>query len=541
MADRPDAYEQLMLELINRARLDPTGEFSRLIVDPVSRTGATPQITSALNAFNVDMAALKQALSGMTAASALAWSDTLSTAATAHSQQMIAYNAQAHILPGEADPGSRVLAAGYGFSTLGENIFAYGQDALYSHAAFMIDWGNGPNGMQNPAGHRINIMDWRAQEIGIGVIAENNPFTSVGSQVITEDIGSRSGYQAQLLGVVINDINRDHFYGIGEGLGGITVTATGTAGTFTTTTWDAGGYQMILPTGSYRVHFSGSGVDWTTSIVMGTNNLKLDAEAGVFNNTATLPDAGGSTANASAIFYDAPMTQWLTGSTSHDVFVIDDISSVYGNARTQDGSGVVVWKGAKFDILNGFETLRFLDREVQVGSDGLFNLTSASGVQGREVVFLDAPMTQWLTGSGSNDVFVIDDISSVYGNSRTLDGSGVVVWKGAKFDILNGFETLRFLDRDVKVGSNGLFDLSLPSGVGGTGETFFQNLPGTQWLYGTGNKDVYVVNASSLNYGFGRTLDGTGIVVWTGSDFDILTGFETIRFTDHDVSVASIV
>ena len=53
----------------------------------------------------------------------------------------------------------------------------------------------------------------------------------------------------------------DHFYDVGEGLGGVTVTATSTTGqAYTTTTWASGGYDLALPTGTYTVAFSGGGI-----------------------------------------------------------------------------------------------------------------------------------------------------------------------------------------------------------------------------------------------------------------------------------------
>ena len=55
MTIQPDAYEQLTLELINRARMDPSGEFARLIVDAASSTAVTPNITSAIRFFSVDL------------------------------------------------------------------------------------------------------------------------------------------------------------------------------------------------------------------------------------------------------------------------------------------------------------------------------------------------------------------------------------------------------------------------------------------------------------------------------------------------------
>ena len=280
MTIRPDAYEQLTLELINQARMDPGGEFARLIADVASKTAVAPNITSAISFFNVNLNELANQFNALAPTAPLAWSDQLSQSATAHSQLMIDNDLQSHNLPGEPSLGNRVKAVGYEFQTIGENIFLWAEDALYTHAAFFIDWGNSPTGIQTPAGHRNNIMDAAKKEIGIGVIAEANPATTAGPNVITHHIGTSFTTQQKLLGVVINDADSDDFYDIGEGVAGVRITATGTNGTFTTTTWDSGGYQMDLANGTYTVTFSGMNVNRTTNVTINNNNLKLDAETG---------------------------------------------------------------------------------------------------------------------------------------------------------------------------------------------------------------------------------------------------------------------
>ena len=62
----------------------------------------------------------------------------------------------------------------------------------------------------------------------------------------TEDF-AKSGTARFITGVVINDVNHDYFYGIGEGLGGIIVSARSAGLTVTSaTSWDAGGYGVSL-------------------------------------------------------------------------------------------------------------------------------------------------------------------------------------------------------------------------------------------------------------------------------------------------------
>jgi len=238
-----------------------------------------PDIARALQFFNVDLDAFRADIADFTAVAPLAWNDNLSLAATTHSAGMIQFDQQSHNLPGEAGLGERITDAGYtGWSTVGENIFAYSRSALYAHVGFFVDWGNGPNGMQDPAGHRIAILSDRYSEIGIAAPSEMDASTSVGPYVVTQNFGNRFAYDAQLVGVVINDADGDAFYDAGEGLGGVTVSVSNGA---STTTWESGGYQLELAAGTYDVTFSGGALTGsiTRSVTIGDENVKLDAFA----------------------------------------------------------------------------------------------------------------------------------------------------------------------------------------------------------------------------------------------------------------------
>ena len=301
----PSAYEQLTLELINQARMDPDGEFARLILDASTKTGANEEITSSIRFFAVDLAVLKSQFDALEATAPLAWSDQLHLSAMRHSQLMIDFDTQSHNLPGELGLLERAQAAGYQPQSIGENIFLYGEDALSSHAAFFIDWGNTPTGIQTPAGHRMNIMKASFTEIGISAIAENDPSTKAGPNAITHHIGTSFTYSPKLLGVVINDTDNDDFYDLGEGVSGVTITASGAAGTFATSSLAAGGYQLDLPNGTYNVTFSGPNVSFTSTVVMSGSNVKLDAETGaVPQNLVQLFSTHADTAAGISASYD---------------------------------------------------------------------------------------------------------------------------------------------------------------------------------------------------------------------------------------------
>jgi hypothetical protein len=268
----PTAQAQEVLELVNRLRADPEAEL------PLLLGSSDPDVARALNYFGVDADALAAQWSTLTPAAPLAWSPELMQTAAAHTQAMLDADVQAHQTPGESSLDQRVLDAGYDFSLLGENVFAYSVSPFYAHAAFAIDWGDGPGGMQNPPEHRQNVMNPQFTQVGIAVL-QTVPDKTVGPQLVTEDFAMpRVSENPFLLGTVYDDSNNNGRYDAGEGQAGVTVTVTGSAGTFTTETLTAGSYQMQLPLGSYTVTFAGAALPslQTATVYVGHENVKQD-------------------------------------------------------------------------------------------------------------------------------------------------------------------------------------------------------------------------------------------------------------------------
>ncbi|MFJ9574939.1 CAP domain-containing protein [Streptomyces sp. NPDC101191] len=90
---------------------------------------------------------------------------TLTRAAQGHSDDMAARDFFDHTNPDGASPGDRVTAAGYPWSTYGENI-AMGQS---SAEQVMESWMNSP-------GHRANILNCDFKEIGVGIHDSGGPY-----------------------------------------------------------------------------------------------------------------------------------------------------------------------------------------------------------------------------------------------------------------------------------------------------------------------------------------------------------------------------
>lgn len=258
----PTNFEQELLELINRARLNPLGEYDYLIADAATQTGTTSDITNALRFFGVDVASFQSQLQGVAAVPPLAWNDKLAAAAAGHTNEMIAQDEQSHELPGEAALGQRVTDQGYTWSAVGENVFAFTRSPLHGQAGFFVDWGydatdfvngvrignwdtNG-DGIQDPAGHRNTILSATYVDVGISAVAEANNATQVGPYVVTQDFGSTFANATRLVGVVFSDANADGLYTAGEGVGGASFTADGV----TLANWTSGGYQVEPSFGS---------------------------------------------------------------------------------------------------------------------------------------------------------------------------------------------------------------------------------------------------------------------------------------------------
>ncbi|MEM9423040.1 MAG: carboxypeptidase-like regulatory domain-containing protein, partial [Pseudomonadota bacterium] len=111
-----------------------------------------------------------------------------------------------------------------------------------------------------------------------------------GSTFVTEMFGDRG--ETYLTGVVIDDKDDDQFYDIGEGQGGVKITAYDGDEAYGTATWDSGGYTLALPAGTYRVVFEGGDLDaaYETEVTIGNENVKLDL----------IDDGGAAVASVSA-------------------------------------------------------------------------------------------------------------------------------------------------------------------------------------------------------------------------------------------------
>ncbi|MGW7070620.1 sigma-70 family RNA polymerase sigma factor [Streptomyces sp. NPDC054855] len=124
-----------------------------------TRTSSPPQAPQAPagNSYGEQVTRLANAERAKSGCGPLTLNSKLDDAAQGHSDDMAERDFFDHTNPDGEDPGDRVTAAGYKWTTYGENIAA-GQR---TPAAVMDSW-------MNSSGHRANILNCSFKEIGVG-------------------------------------------------------------------------------------------------------------------------------------------------------------------------------------------------------------------------------------------------------------------------------------------------------------------------------------------------------------------------------------
>lgn len=255
--------EQLLLELINRARQNPTAEVARYNIG--LNDGLAPgTITTA-------------------AKQPLAPHQSLINAAGLHSQDMLDRDYFAHNNLQGLTPTQRATNSGYSGGGVGENIAWGGSTGSINQNQAVFER---HEGLVRSAGHRQNIFSASYDELGNGV--RYGVFTDDGlkynASMVTEKFGASSN-RTYITGVAFTDaVVADNFFTIGERVAGLTVRATSTQGTFETTTGPSGGYALQVPNGTYTVTFVGpSGQVALNNVGVNGSNIKVDLDTGDAN------------------------------------------------------------------------------------------------------------------------------------------------------------------------------------------------------------------------------------------------------------------
>ena len=226
----PTDYEQYMITLINRARLDPEAEADIFGID--LNQGISPQ-----GEISADM---KQPL---------AFNPDLTKAAREHSQWMIDKNTFGHTGEGNSSPGDRIEDTDYNTEPpwgWAENLAWKGSSAsLDDYTHFIADQ---HESLFHSPGHRKNTMNEGFSEVGAGsLLGEYDNTTGL----MTTIKFAHTSDTPFVTGTVFQDFDDSGTYKPGEGVGNVQIQA----GEQSTSTWDSGGYSMQLEPGEYLLTF----------------------------------------------------------------------------------------------------------------------------------------------------------------------------------------------------------------------------------------------------------------------------------------------
>ncbi len=289
-AAEPSDEEQYLLELINRARMNPAAEGEWLANHP------DRFIQNSYEYFSVDLNALIQEFKTYSPVPPLAFNPALIEAARRHSKDLKDNHFQDHTGSDGSTGGDRLTEAGYDWWSYGENVFSYVENVDHAHAGFLADWG------VPDLGHRKNTLEFDREpiweEIGIGIsstasgdlagkrLRRDKSFSAgnhlygvdaVGPMLVTIDFARTWVYTPKVLGVVYGDLDGNEFYGPGEGYGGVTVSVVGTGES--AVTYSSGGYSIpVAVPGEYVLQVSGGllGETVTKSFTIDSHNIKVD-------------------------------------------------------------------------------------------------------------------------------------------------------------------------------------------------------------------------------------------------------------------------
>lgn len=266
----PTPEEQHMLEMINRARANPTAEGIRLMD---TQDGSVQQ---AYSYWKIDKAATKAAFTKYPQRPPLAFHPNLIQVSRIHTADMVAKNFQGHTGSDGSSMADRYGRVGYQSQGMfGENVAAYSNSVWHGHCGLNVDWGTQN---QIDLGHRKNIMNfenYNYTEIGIGITYTGAGIPNVGPYVITQNFGMRG--QRYVVGVVFDDKNKNQEYDPGEGIPGVRVQPS--SGSYHAITSTSGGYAFpYTGTSTITVTASGGGLpsEMRQTVQLTGDNVKVD-------------------------------------------------------------------------------------------------------------------------------------------------------------------------------------------------------------------------------------------------------------------------
>jgi len=254
------AREQLMLELINRARMDPKGEAERLDVILGEGQQRPVQVLAGNDALRA---------SAFNHSGWMLLNDELSVTETKGSKSFIAVTSI-----------ERMHAYGYvlsGHYYYGENVSWIGEPTIPDFTASILSQ---HASLFAGGGSRGRMLNDKFQEAGIGQQAGtfNQDGTAYIASMVTQDFIA-SGAKVFITGAIYADTVVDNdFYDLGEGIASRKVSARGAVADVSGA---GGGYELqFSSTGIATMVFRQSGTDLKLDVALGVSNVKVDAVNG---------------------------------------------------------------------------------------------------------------------------------------------------------------------------------------------------------------------------------------------------------------------
>ncbi|MFD1344800.1 CAP domain-containing protein [Litorisediminicola beolgyonensis] len=411
------AAEQYMLELVNRARLDPKGEIKRYDISSV----------------NDDLPA--GTLSTQTK-QVLAPEALLHASSQAHSGWMLDNDVFSHTGAGGSSSNDRMREAGYNFTgswKSGENLAWSGSTGAVDIEAAVE---SSHRDLMLSASHRKNILKDEYREIGIAL--EEGDFNGYNAAMITQNYAV-SGRSAFVTGVAYDDADRDEFYSMGEGRGGVIFQS----GSDVAETARAGGYALELAAEMTEIMVGWSGGEAQVQIDLSGGNAKLDLVGDMLASSVDLVIQSGNAGGACLLGVDdldltgGSADETLEGNDGDNVIDggagDDTINTGKGDDAAEGGAGRDKIKGQKGDdTLSGGD-----DNDKLIGQGGNDTLLGGAG---RDKLKGGGGRDR-LEGGADNDVVIGQKGSDIF-VFRDGDGSDKI----KKFDL--GDDTL-LLDADL--------------------------------------------------------------------------------------------
>jgi uncharacterized protein YkwD len=493
----PTGLEQEFLERLNDARANPAAYFQSVGLDP--STAPAPS-------------------------QPLAFNTALIQSSRDHSTDMSVNNYFGHTGSDGSSPFQRMSNDGFPWVGAAESI-AGGQSSVETALqALIVDSG------VSDLGHRKQLLSFGGspytseQQTGVGIVMNGSGSLH---NYYTIDSGNTSNTAPFLTGAIYQDANHNGLYDNGEGLGGVTISVTGSNGSYQTTTWSSGGYSLQVKSGTYTVTASGGSLATQISqtITVGSTNYRLNftpsasGQSGFSDPGFESPTVG---TGASAYKYDP---------TSGTPWTFSGLAGVAGNSSGFTSGNPSAPQGTQAAFLQGTGSV---SQAVTFAAGNYTISFSAAQRQNYQAsrqtiqVTVDGNVVGTITPSGTSYASYTTNTFTVTAGSHTIAFVGLNP---------NGGDNTAFLDQaGINKSTPAFSDPGFENLSVGTGSSAYKYNPisGTPWTFSSSSG--VAGNNSAFTSGNPSAPQGTQVAFlqFTGSisqTVNFAAGTYTISFS----------